>query len=72
MKKKMATSNNNDWVEIEPLTLENLDDLPSYKFALVRAYRNSLNKKQVQLDNEPYIIPNTSLFKLFLIKTNTI
>ncbi len=49
MLEKMVTSNNNDWVEIEPLTLENLDDLPSYKFALIRAHGTSLNEEQVQL-----------------------
>lgn len=46
---KMITSNNNSWVEIEPLTLDNLDDLSGYKFALIRAHGNNLDKEQVAL-----------------------
>ncbi len=49
MLEKMVTSNNNDWIEVKSLSLDNLEDLSSYKFALIRAHGRSLDKEHVEL-----------------------
>lgn len=49
---KFENSNNNKWIDIDPLPLEDLKKLRNYKFALVRAHGIRISPEQLEIIRE--------------------